>query len=467
MRSIRKFAAAAAAVIAVAFLGVAGFVFGGGGATGTGYIAFGSISDFGSIFVNGIEFFTDKASITINGVPNRPESDLRIGMALTVNGVLDSSGVKGTASSVEYHANALGMIDRAPDAASGTFGVLGQVILTNARTVFANVIDASQLQLGDYVEVSGFPGPGGLLATRVERKTSMPTVQVQGVLANLSGTTFTLGTLTVDDSIATFKNVPSGGLANGQTLVVVGPTPQNGFLQAQSVEVLNTSPSGGTNGSVSGVIATASPTLITVNGLALVVSGSTQWVNGGPSDLAVGLSVKVDYTVIASTAYATRIEYTQLSEPSYVEANVTAKNPSSVELLGPGGVLVTANSATQFQDNSGANLKTMTLADLNVGDHLQVEGRQVDSNVLLATKVVRRKPTETAIVIEGRALSVAQPVFTIIDLGITVTSATDLRDSAGSPITADVFFAQAAGHDVSVSAALQDGVLVAISARID
>jgi len=128
-----------ALVALMVFAGGAGIVLGGGGATGTGgpaYSAFGMLSDFGSIFVNGIEFFTDKASITINGVPNRPESDLRIGMVLSVHGSIDGSGKTGNATTVDYHADALGMVDVAPvqGDTGGSFGVLGQTIATDART---------------------------------------------------------------------------------------------------------------------------------------------------------------------------------------------------------------------------------------------------------------------------------------------------------------------------------------------
>src|SRR5450631_2059517 len=190
-----------ALVALMVFAGGAGIVLGGGGATGTGgpaYSAFGMLSDFGSIFVNGIEFFTDKASITINGVPNRPESDLRIGMVLSVHGSIDGSGKTGNATTVDYHADALGMVDVAPvqGDTGGSFGVLGQTIATDARTVFAGVIGLADLRVGDYVEVSGFASSAGVLASRIERKTGVPTVQVQGAIANVTGTTFTVGALT-------------------------------------------------------------------------------------------------------------------------------------------------------------------------------------------------------------------------------------------------------------------------------
>ena len=467
-RTMRDWLRLAGASAAAILLCAAGLAIGGGGATGTGFISQGRISAFGSIFVNGVEFFTDKAAITINGVPNRPESDLKLGMVLTVYGTLDGSGKTGNAQTVDYHSDALGMIDTAPVATAGgaSFDVLGQAIYTDANTIFANALGPQDLHVGDYVEVSGFASPSGVLASRVERKTSVPTVQVQGSVASLGPTTFTLGTLTVDYTNATFKNVPSSGLANGQTVVVNGPAPQSGVLQAASVEVLTTSLSGGTNGSVSGLVAQVDASSVVVNGQAFALTSSTQYVNGGASDLASGVLVKLDFTVIGATAYASRIEFVQLSEPTAIEASVTDTGPGYVELLGPGGVRITANSATQFRDNSEAKLSVMTLADIAVGDHLQVEGSQVKADVVLATKVVRRKPSAT-IAIEGHAISASAPTFTVLDLPIMVTASTLLVDERGNALSPDAFFAKVAGHDVAVSLSLQGGALIAETVRLD
>jgi hypothetical protein len=460
----------AAFPIAAILVGAVGIAIGGGGATGTGFIAQGRLSAFGSIFVNGVEFFTDKAAITINGVPNRSESDLKLGMVLDVYGSIDGSGKTGTAQTVDYHANALGLVDSAPVATAdgASFDVLGQTIYTDAYTVFANALGPQDIHVGDYVEVSGFPSPSGVLASRVERKTSVPKVQVQGVLANLAGSTFTLGALSVDDSIATFKNVPAGGLANGQTVVVNGPAPQpDGVLQATSVEVIDTSVSGSTNGSVSGVIAAAASSSIVVNGQAFALTSSTQLVNGSAAGLAEGVLVKVDFTVIGGTVFASRIEFVQLSEATSVEANVTSVGDGYVELLGPGGVRVTANSATQFRDGSSAKLGGgLTLADIAPGDHLQVVGNQVNATTVLATRLVRRNPSST-IVVEGHAGSASAPSFTVVDLDFAVTPSTLLVDERGNVLSADTFFAKVAGHDVAVSAALQGGALVATSVRLD
>jgi hypothetical protein len=367
---------------------------------------------------------------------------------------------------VVYNADARGALDAQPlqGATGGSFSVLGQAVNTDARTVFAGVIGLGDLHQGDIVEVSGFTAPNGLLASRVERLGSIPSVQVQGAIANVTATTFTIGGLTVDYSGATLKNVSSAFTA-GQSVIAKGPAPVQNVLQAASVELV-VSGTGNSNGSSAGVLSAASSTSITLNGQAFVVTPSTQYVNGSSADLAAGKSVKADYILIAGKPNATRIEFVTLNSPSFIEADVTAVSSGSVELLGPGGVIVTANAATQFRDNSDARVQSFTLANVNVGDHLQVAGNQVDEDTMLATRVVRRPPAAT-IEVDGRALSVAAPTFTVIDLPMLVTANTDIRDANGNAMTAEKFFATAAGHKVNVAVAKGPSGLVAVSIRFD
>jgi hypothetical protein len=366
----------------------------------------------------------------------------------------------------------IGAVDRAPDA-NGTFGVLGQDIVTDANTVFANLLATSDLQAGDYVEVSGYPTPNGLLAARIERKAAATaTVQVQGTSANTAATTYTVGDLVVDFSGASLQNLPPGGrLVDGLTVLAIGPAPVNGVLQAASVQVVNTSVTGGgnSNGSLSGVIASVAGGTITVNGQSISLSPNTQYVNGSAADLAAGRLVKVDYTVIGSSVIASKVEFTVLDTSVFVAGDVTANNGSSLELLGPGGVIVTTNAQTQFRDasgGSGRNRAALTLATINVGDDLQVAGSQVAGNQVLASRIVRVSPT-TAISFEGKAQSSQAPVFTVLGEEITVNAATDLRDENGVPMTVQDFFAKAAGHDVTVTAQRSGGAIVATSVRLD
>jgi hypothetical protein len=464
---VRKLARLAGAALAMVLAAAGGIAIGGGGATGTGFIAQGSLTQFGSIFVNAIEFKTDKAAITINGSPNHSQSDLRIGMVLTVTGSVDGSGKTGNADTVTYLADAMGLIDRAPGA-DRTFVVLGQSIQSQPTTVFAGFITLADLHAGDYVEVSGFrTADGGLLASRIEKKTSVATVQVQGTTSGTTSTTFAIGTLTVDYTVATLKDVPAGGLVDGLTVVAKGPTPVNGVLQASEVDVINQSLASNRNGSLSGSVEAAAAGSFVLNGQTVFTTSNTQYVNGTAADLAAGSFVKVDVLISGATIVATKIEYTVLNAPADVEADVTATGPGSFELLGPGGVTITANAKTQWQDKSANNLNGMGFANVHVGDHMQVDGNQVSDAVLLATKIVRTRPA-AAIVVAGKAWSVAAPFVSILDLTIGTDAATAYADEFGNAMTAAAFFATAAGHDIIVAARrAADGSLVASSMRLD
>ena len=470
MQTIHKQLRRAAVLLAAALLGSAGLVFGGGGATGTGgtmsYMAFGELSDFGSIFVNGIEFFTTNANITINGVPNRSQGDLKLGMVLTVTGAIDGSGKTGNAASVDYKPSVVGTIDRAAGGTS-SFGVLGQAVTVDARTIYAGVLGVDELEAGTAVEVSGFATPSGILATRVERLGSVPSVQVQGTIAGLSGKTFSLGSLTVDASAAQVKNAPSGGLANGLTVVARGPAPSAGVLAATEVDVVVTNLSGNTNGSSAGIVQAVAGSSLLVNGLAITLTSNTQFVNGTAADLAAGKLVKVDYAIVSSTLVATRVEFTFQRDPSQVEADVTSTTASTLELLGPGGITITTNAATQVKDSSGGKGgNTFGFAQIAVGDHLVVRGNQVDAGVVLADRIERQRAS-TAIVVSGRARGVASPTFGLLDLVVTVDASTALFDELGAPLTPQAFFAAVSGHDVIVTLVRRDGGLAASAVRLD
>ena len=94
VKSIALFMAAAAALLSAcggggSDAGTAGT--GGGGvppATASA-VSYGTITQFGSIWVNGVEFSTGNASFRIKGQPGAA-SDLRIGMVVRVDGSINA-----------------------------------------------------------------------------------------------------------------------------------------------------------------------------------------------------------------------------------------------------------------------------------------------------------------------------------------------------------------------------------------
>lgn len=109
----------------------------------------------------------------------------------------------------------------------------------------------------------------------------------------------------------------------------------------------------------------------------------------------------------------------------------------------------------------------MGFADLRLGDHVQVDGNQVNDSVILAAKIIRTRPSP-AIVVAGKAWSVDAPDLSVLDLPITTDGATVFNDELGNAMSAAAFFARAAGHGVSVAAMRgADGALVATAIRLD
>jgi FG-GAP-like repeat/Domain of unknown function (DUF5666)/FG-GAP repeat len=221
----------------------AGLAYGGVGISGTGRSSFGSITAFGSIFVNGIEYSTSTANIIINGVSNRPESELKLGMAVRVEGSINPDGLTGTATIVEYIGDIEGSIDAAPviTGTRGTFRIYGLVVNTDSKTTYDNVASLAALAGGDVVEVSGFinANDSSFTATRIEKKPVFRKVELRGYVSNVTATTFVLGpSLVVNYSAAQLKDIPPGGLVNGLYVEVKATAqPTNNVLPATRVSV--------------------------------------------------------------------------------------------------------------------------------------------------------------------------------------------------------------------------------------
>lgn len=182
---------------------------GSGSSSSTENTTVGAITSFGSVFVNGCEYETDSASITIDGQPGT-EADLSVGDVVEVSG--PTNCVNGTATSINFADDLEGVVDSNSVNAgtgTGTMVVMGQSITVNPITIFEDetggIASIDAIAAGNVVEISGFGvGRGNIVASRIEVKatthTSGDEIEVKGVVADHDGTasTFTIGGLTVD-----------------------------------------------------------------------------------------------------------------------------------------------------------------------------------------------------------------------------------------------------------------------------
>jgi hypothetical protein len=355
----------------------------------------GTIDGFGSIFVNGVEFETEGANITLDG-NSSTDDNLRLGMVVTVNGVINDDGLTGTASRVQFDDEVQGPITALVPGQDGDtllLTVLGiEVIVERTSTVFEDV-RFETLAVNDLVEVSGFfDDQGRLRATFIERKSAFTAgvseVELKGIVSAVAGTQFTIGKYLVDFSGADLSGVPGGVIVNGMGVEVHG-TLASSTITANRIEQDDVS--GGFDDRdeirVEGAITNyASISQFELNGVLVDGSGAILW----PADLVLanGQVVQVEGQWSGNTLVARKIESRRGRVE--IEAGVASvdRNGGTVTLRLFGGTLTVVVDARTLLDDDTDQASPLTLADLSPGDFLEVEALQVGDR-LVATRIDR------------------------------------------------------------------------------
>jgi Domain of unknown function (DUF5666) len=279
------------------------------GIQGTGRMvaAFGRITAFGSIFVNGVEYAIDNAQVDLDGRSAGP-SQLQIGQIVTVQAALNPNKTSGVATNVSFTGDVVGPIAQL-DPTRRSLTVLGQTIQLDDTTSFGEGIQPGgigSLQKGMILEISGFPdASGNLQASRIDLVAGAP-LQVRGTVQTLdaSAQTFRINDLTIDYSGV----VPGGKLVNGSTATVQAVEfPTDGTLHATRVQA--SSGIGGTaneQGQVEGLITSFKSADEFYVGEQLVLASSSTHVVLHGKPLAPDLAVKVIGVFAASGALMAR-----------------------------------------------------------------------------------------------------------------------------------------------------------------
>lgn len=421
---INKEFSAGMGTLALALAAVLAGCNGGGGSTAstpTSTIS-GVVTGFGSVYVNGVEYNTDGASISVDDVPGNDDYDLAVGMKVTLTGTVNADGLTGSTSSINYADELEGVVLANSVAAdgTGTMNIMGQTVTITLTTVFEShvpgVISVDGIAAGNVVEVSGYSsGDGSVYATRIEVKapdlaTYMANnpgseMEVKGVVSGLASAsqTFNFGNLIVDYSAAI--QVPSG-LDDGLYVEVKSNTApvDNGdgtfTLAATRVEVEDDGIKGihGDSGEeieLKGVITNIDnlPAAFDLDGQTIQLVSETEFEDGLlSSSLAVGDMVQVEgYFSAPDQLVADSVELGEddasLTEYKDYVQSVDAVN-STVTLQG--GQVITVTNTTIMQDSLDINAEHyFDLTDLHAGDYLEVYTYLDASSNLVAAKLER------------------------------------------------------------------------------
>lgn len=409
---------ATALVVAVALSACGG---GGGSSASAGSTTVGTITGFGSVFVNGVEFKTAGASISVDKA-HATESNLKVGMVVTVQGQVNPDGSTGTATFIQYTDELEGQVISNSIVAPNTTGVIdimGQQITVTATTVFASdvtgITTIDQIVPGNIVEVSGtVTGPGSIEATRIEVTAATLTdhlvdhdsIEMKGVISALDtgALTFNLGDMVVDYSAIPQDQLPTG-LADGLYVEVKSVDGiVSGQLIASSISLENDGEQGyqGHDGEGMDVKGTINRdfdgTSFDVNGTTVIVDSGTHLDGLSTSDLVAGTVVKAEGTFNATgELVATSIEGNVHSD-NEIHGTVLSISADGVNTgtitLADNTVIVITNDTIMVDDREdGTTPDAMfNLSKLASGDRIEADVYTDSSNNLVAVKLKRDNP---------------------------------------------------------------------------
>lgn len=453
-------ALAAALLSGCAGGGAGGDLTASGGIGGSG-VTVGSVSKFGSIFVNGVEFDTAGAAIVVDGTERGTGDDaaranLAVGMRVRVEGPFADR--TGSATRVVYNEDVVGPVEQveALDAETLLLTVMGQAVVVDPSTALSGVTREA-IAAGQALEVSGPRDEAGRILAAFARKaadayaTGDP-VQVRGNAAGVNPglRTFAIGGLTIDYSLADLNGLAGPDPEEGGLVEVRGALEASGTLLASAVA--SESVLGATEAeqaSVAGVVTRfSSLSSFEVSGVPVITDAATSFLRILPAEIGTGTGLLVTGSLARGRLLADTVQPTA---PVKVESDVAAVTGAELSLLGLEGLAVAGNDLTRFVGQA------RSLEEILPGDHVKVYGAAHAAGRVVAEKIVVQKNPKRQLALRGPVESVDGPVISV--LGVAIDTGRIPEDGfsleGAGPLSRGDFLARLrAGDTVNLNGAL-------------
>jgi hypothetical protein len=423
----------------------------------------GVISNFGSVYVNGVRFSTDGATVETDDSDDASEDDLRVGMSVTVKGRQTADGSINSARKIIHSVHVEGPLD-VISLADSQLVVFGQVYQVDSRTVFDDTT-LSTLQVGDIVEISAIKGADDTwIATYVELENDADSFKLIGEVSNLNTTEqqFNLGSVVIDYSQANID----AALDNGQWVKV---SSNQGLIDGVIVaDRIKLDDEGDDNDvdrkSVDGIISELGDNQFNISGKTIIWNENTSFVAGTSDDLILGVRVKVKGTRTDDGIVAERIRFDKRSELEMegVLQAVDLEN-STVTVV---NTVFLVDEFSRLKDDSELEIRRFSLDQLNVGDLLEVEaflnGETLVVKTLEREKTVGESNDDDDAKLKGKVIAIDGTVLELQGALVSTGQFTEF-ELGDADVSADAFFAQiAVGDWVEVEGIRQlDGSILA------
>jgi hypothetical protein len=447
-------------------------------------VAAGPISDFGSVWVNGVRYNTDDATWTRDDNPSS-QAEFKVGETVIVKGTIEEDNSNAIAQSVELDelvkgpATALVGLDTAI--------VMGQTVNSTLDTLIddncGEVSNTDLTGLTDFfaVEVYGSVRVGGAIdATRIECKTAADFAddefEVNGIVDGLTATSFMINGLQVDfGATQSIDNFPGGQISDGDPVEVKGSdfslsvTPSTDKLVAVRVEYKGNRFDGneGDHYEIEGFISEfrgiddfdvrVGSEIFTV----ITVPDNTVF-EGDENVLDVNVKVEVEGDLDGDlNILATKVEI-KTSTNIRVAGTVDTIVDGEIRVL---NIRINTTAATRFDDKRDGD-PNFDGSSLVAGDFIEARGQEIPAGEITAFDLELddldpdtelRGFVEPDSVVTDSAAAGYRESFRVLGVTIDTGSVEVYRDTNDLPISADEFWSV-----IEVEAAGGNGYLVDI-----
>lgn len=332
----------------------------------------GTITGFGSIYIDGKRYITNNAAVTKNGNTGRSITDLSVGMRVSLLVNESNDGSDSEATQVSYERDIEGQVVSI-DRNNNLINVAGTAIAYNNLTHFIGVSESS-LRVGERIEASGIVNQQGqYIASYIEidnDESNDGQEYTIGFISNLdvNNQTFELNSLTVNFAEA-IGDTPSVG-----ALVKVAGQVVNGVFTASYIDIegqedyrqweddaLNRL-------EIHGIITALSPdnTTLSINGVVYNIAENV--VLEGTSSLIVNDLVEIYVNTDTNTITKIELENEQYRLDGKVKGTISEID-SNAKTITVNGVLYAIVASSRFEDD---NDQFIRFEQLSVNDKVEV-----------------------------------------------------------------------------------------------
>lgn len=392
----------------------------------------GSITGFGSVYVNGIRYGTEDAEVWIND-RRATEAELDTGMVVKIEASVSDQGVV-EADEVRYEPLLVGPVTEVEvlDATRKQLTALGQTLVVGEDATFVGT-EYDALATDTVISVSGFAAADDVVVvSRLEQvaAASLPptwTLEARVSTLDLTNNTLQLGELSVDFNDAVFDEGTRNDLQDGERVRVEGTLRSDGVFMAQAVRINDNLVRGPIDAEVPGAMALEgiidsfdSLDNFTVQGTTVDASNAIV-ARGDVSSLAEGARVVVHGELDGAGVLLAETLALVLPNEIHIRGLIDTVEIDVASLTVAGNPMF-VDDLTTFQDRGAQNNRRIRLRDLQPGESVEIFARRVEDQ-WLATRIERWEESELAVV-SGPAVQVTGSNFRVLGIAVDASAAT-------------------------------------------